>query len=394
MKFLKQLAILFKTIFIHHLTFAAMVIAVNTRMLSGDEATATFLLELFAVITASNPSHQFIFITEKDALAVPAYSNVKTVSIPQQSSSQLMWKIWYHYKLPSVLRKNKVSVLLSPDCICSLRTKIPQCLLVNDLAFYHHQQWHNKQYSSFINANIAACLQKGVAVITFSETVKKEIEDMYKTAGIKISVALPGANKSFTPLPADEQDAVKEKYTEGKEYFLFYGAIHPRSELINLLKAFSVFKKRQKSNMQLLIAASTVPEKNEFIESLRLYKFRNDLQLISVADEAALHALTAAAYGCINLSPLHADIYFLQNAQQCRVPVIAADTLQAKEMLGEAALYSHLSFEAIAAQLMLLYKDENKRNELLQKGIDHAAAFTLENTAKIFWQNMLAAAGK
>ena len=54
----------------------------------------------------------------------------------------------------------------------------------------------------------------------------------------------------------EEKELIKEKYADGKAYFLFSGDINQRSNLINLLKAFSFFKKRQKSNMLLLIAGN------------------------------------------------------------------------------------------------------------------------------------------
>ena len=61
----------------------------------------------------------------------------------------------------------------------------------------------------------------------------------------KIDVVFSAAKEIFHPLNDEEKTATKNKYTEGKEYFVYAGAIHPRKNLINLLKAFSVFKKRQ-----------------------------------------------------------------------------------------------------------------------------------------------------
>jgi glycosyltransferase involved in cell wall biosynthesis len=34
---------------------------------------------------------------------------------------------------------------------------------------------------------------------------------------------------------------------------VYAGAIHPRKNLMNLLKAFSIFKKRQQTNMKLML---------------------------------------------------------------------------------------------------------------------------------------------
>lgn len=143
-----------------------MIIAVNTRILSGDAVTARFLLDSFIAVAAQNPSQQFVFIAEKE-LAVTDLDNVKTLVVKQQSNNPLLWKLWYNYQLPSALRKIKANVLVSLDGSCSLRTKLPQCLVVNDIEFLHHPEWYQKKYSSFARSNTAACLQKATSVISF-----------------------------------------------------------------------------------------------------------------------------------------------------------------------------------------------------------------------------------
>jgi glycosyltransferase involved in cell wall biosynthesis len=50
----------------------------------------------------------------------------------------------------------------------------------------------------------------------------------------------------------------REKYTMGKAYFIFIGALNPRKNLVNLLKAFDKFKEKDFQEIQLLI----VGEKN------------------------------------------------------------------------------------------------------------------------------------
>jgi glycosyltransferase involved in cell wall biosynthesis len=372
-----------------------MIIAVNTRMLSGDAAAGKFLFEVFSAIAEKNKTHQFVFITENEAVIIPLLSNVKMLLIKQPSYNPLLWKLWYNYKLPSALRKIKADILVSVDSICSLRTKVPQCMLVSDLAFVHHPDWFDKKYVRFMKSNFMASLQKTGTVITFSEHTKNELISKYKIGEDKINKIYPGPGKDHQPIDWEAREAVKEKYADGKEYFLFEGVIHNRSNLINLLKAFSLFKKRQKSSMQLIIATDAVPEKDAFIESLRLYKYRNELKILPALTEPALQQLTAAAYCAVNLSSSTTDINFLLSAMKSDVPVIANNSLVAKEILGEAALYADASSPAaIAEQMMLLFKDENKRNELVKKGTEQSANYSLDKMTRELWQKIVATAGE
>jgi glycosyltransferase involved in cell wall biosynthesis len=367
-----------------------MVIAVNTRILSGDIAAAKLIVRYFINVAANNPTHQFYFISENDGLLVSALSNVKNVVIKQDSSNPLMWKLWYNYKLPSLLKKIKADVLISADGICSLRTKLPQFVLVNDIEFLHYPEWYSKKYSSFIKSTMPAALQKAKSIITFSSSCKNEIIDKFKIEDSKITVESYGINEKYHPINWEERETVKEKYTDGNEYFLFTGAINSSSNLTNLLKAFSLFKKRQKSSMQLLLLTDSIPAKNDFVASLRLYKYRNDVKLISGVNEEDKFSITASAWCAVNLSPLYSDIHFLQNALSCEVPAIAGNTAQANELLADAALYASPAFvDTIAAEMMLIYKDENKRTELIEKGKELLYNNTVMENAGKLWHNLL-----
>ncbi|MES2850609.1 MAG: glycosyltransferase [Bacteroidota bacterium] len=367
-----------------------MVIAINTRILSGDIAAAKLLFLHFKNIAAANPGHQFCFIANDDTLPASSLNNVKNIVIKQQSANPLLWKLWYNYKLPAALKKIKADVLVSADSICSLRSNVPQCVLVNDVEFLFHPEWYSKRYVRFIKTNMPVFLQKAKSIVTASDTIKNELVSKFATEENKIKVSYYNSNKKHQPLPWDEREKIKEKYAGGNEYFLFNGAIHNRNNLTNLLKAFSLFKKRQKSSMQLVLLTDNIPSKNEFVNSLRLYKYRDEIKLIEGLGEEETIAVTASAWCAINLSPLYSDINFLQNTLLFEVPVIAGNTVQAKELLADAALYANpLAVDAIAEQLMLVYKDENKRNELVQKGKELCDNNTAKGNAGKLWHNLL-----
>ncbi len=368
-----------------------MIIAVNIRVLSGNSEISHLLVDCFEMMAANQPEHEFIFIAEKEFEEQKnSLQNVKRIILFQQSANPLFWKLWYNYKLPSLLKKVKAAVFISADGICSLRTNLPQYLFVNDLVFLHHPEWYSKRYLRFIKSNSVGSLQQAKNVFTFSNVLKNEIVQQYSVAENKITVVPATSGKKYKPVSQRTREQVKEKYTDGKEYFLFSGAIHPRSSLVNLLKAFSLFKKRQKSNIQLIIASKNNSDDAAFVESLKLYKYRNEVILIPGINEELLQKITASAYACINISPLHNDIVSLLNAMQCEVPVIAGNFHIAIEILGDAALFVNSSLpENIAEKLMLLYKDENKRTDLIKKGIEQSTKYSLTETADVLWKNIL-----
>ena len=63
-----------------------------------------------------------------------------------------------------------------------------------------------------------------------------------------------------------------------------------------------------------------------------------------------------------------------------------------KEICGDAALYADAdNYIEIADKMMLLYKDEGIRRNLIEKGKQVVEKYTWERTADLLWQSILKA---
>lgn len=80
-------------------------------------------------------------------------------------------------------------------------------------------------------------------------------------------------------------------------------------------------------------------------------------------------------------------------AMQSGVPVIASNTSSMPEVGAEAALYADPNDpDAIAQQMLLLYKDEKLRNFQIEQGLARADVFSWDQTADQVWEKILAIA--
>jgi len=372
-----------------------MVIAVNTRFLLTDylEGYGNFIYETFKRITQNHPEHQFIFIFDRPYDERFVFGkNVKAVVTGPAARHPLLWKLWYDIKVPAVLRKYKADVFVSCDGFCSLRTKVPQCLVVHDLAFLHYPSFIKKSHLLFYKRYTPKFLTKAISVATVSEFSRQDIITQYKTDATKIDVVFNGVKEIFQPVSDEDKAATKNKYTDGKEYFVYAGAIHPRKNLMNLLKAFSVFKKRQQTNMKLVLAGRLAWKYESFKEKLKSYKYRNDVVMTGYVDDKELFQLIGSAYGMVYPSLLEGFGVPVLEAMQCDVPVITSANSSMQEIAKDAALYVDAnSHNNIADKMMLLYKDENLRKELILKGRQIAKQYNWDKTADLLWQNILKA---
>lgn len=367
-----------------------MIIAVNTRCLASDpsDGISSFVSECFSRLAKKYPQHQFIYVFDRAFNEKLITSkNITAVVTGPEANTPLLWQYWYNYKLPAVLRKNKADIFFSADGICSLRSKIPQCLLVPYTGFLEQPLLPAKSHLRFYKRFTPKFLAKAKMVITPSAFSKEALIKQYKTDEQKIDVVYNAISETYHPITFGQKELIKEKYAEGKEYFLFAGRLAPQNNLVNLLKAFSFFKKRQKSNMQLLIAASGNDE--VFNTALRTFKFRNEVKLLTDLSSAALTDITAAAYAFV--SPVFIEGFALSplEAMRCEVPVVCSNTGTLTELCGDAALYVNpADFNDIAEKMMLLFKDENKRRELIKAGRVWSGQYSWDKSAGLLWQSL------
>lgn len=375
-----------------------MKIAVNTRFLLKDylEGYGYFIYETFLRIVRNHPEHEFIFIFDRpyDSKFIFA-ENIKPVVIGPQARHPLLWKLWYDIKIPAVLKKYKADVFVSCDGFCSLGTNVPQCIVVHDLSFLHYPSFNKKAHTIFYKRYIPRFLKKAGSIATVSAFSKQDILSFYKNIpASKINVVYSGVKEIFKPVGEKEKKAIKEQYTSGKEFFIYVGAIHPRKNLENLLKAFSVFKKRQQSGMKLLLAGRLAWKYQPFLEKLKTYKYRDDVVLTGYVSDEELSRILGSAYAMLYPSLFEGFGVPVLEAMHCDVPVITSINSSMQEIAQEAALYCDPSdYNSIADKMMLLYKDENLRKKLIIKGKEIFPKYSWDATAEAIWQNILKAVG-
>ena len=365
-----------------------MIIAVNTRLNKDDqpEGYENFMFETLNRLVKEFPQHQYLFIFDRPYDGNLSFAeNVIPIIAGPKTSSSLRLLYWLNYKIPAVLRKYKADVFVSMEGICSLRTKKPQCLLITDLCFLQAPQLLKKQQARFYKKLTPAFLAKAKSIATVSEFSKQVIVDHYKISDV--DVIGPGIDDIFKPVDWEEKETIKEKYAEGKAYFLFSGNINQRSNIINLLKAFSVFKKRQKSNMLLLIAGNA---DERFKKEFKTYAFRNEVKLLENLSKKELAKITAAAYALV-YPVLHDDLAISPlQAMQCGVPVVCSNAGALPSICGDAALYADTGdFKDIAEKMMLIFKDEDKAKALVLAGKMQLQQYDWDKTTDLLMQCIL-----
>jgi glycosyltransferase involved in cell wall biosynthesis len=195
----------------------------------------------------------------------------------------------------------------------------------------------------------------------------------------KFEIVSAWPSEVAVPLSAAEKEVIKQQYAAGKEYFLADVAPSDQEGITQLLKSFSLFKKRQLSNLQLILAGRKPSPESKLNHLLETYKYREDIHWCEPAD--AEKRLTGAAYAL--LFPFERKTLGIPvlNAWKAEVPVIIGKGSGFRDMAGEGVLVAERGDPAsLAGHLMAVYKDEELRKDLIGKGRLRVAVYSEQET--------------
>jgi hypothetical protein len=325
----------------------------------------TFVEDLLSALTTQNEGLKFLILTEKlTSVNLTNEINFELISVGSSGKSLLRNKFWWEITLPRNLKKHKAELLISFDGRCSKSLSLPQFLIgVNGFE------------------SGSGSLKKAGIIAVHSEWEKNRIVNKYKIEKEKITIMLLTIRKNQSQLNENEREKTKSNYSNGKEYFLCPGEIPGHDSFIFLLKSFSRFKKRQQSNMKLMLFSK---QRKDSLKSLSAYKYRDDVLIMENLNVTESALLFASSYAVIIPHYDRQSIFNTLMSMQSNVPVLALKASPFPEYAGEAALYFEKDAEKDFADKMIrIYTDEKLRNELIKKGNKKAEQLTIEKSAHL-----------
>lgn len=372
-----------------------MKIAVNVQSLVKGkmEGLGWFTYETMRRIVKKNPQHEFTFIfgkgIEKDFIFE---NNVKAVNIGPPFFRPPTWWLKFSFLLPRFVNKNKFDLFLSSDGLSSNQIKTKTVIVVHDINFVHFPEFLPKLFYWYYSMFFGKWINHADRIATVSQYSKNDIVKTYGVDKNKIDVMYNGAGEAYKPIADDEKTKTKNTYTEGNDYFLFVGALHPRKNIINLLKAFDKFKKNDKKNMKLIIVGERFYWNKPTENAYNTMQFKKDVIFTGRLDQDELKFVMGAAMALVYVSFFEGFGIPLVEAMSSHVPIITSDTSSMPEVVGKAALLVNpYKEEEIAEAMTKIATDESIRNKLIEEGKAQKKLFSWDNTADKLWETILKA---
>lgn len=367
-------------------------IAVNTRLLIKNrlDGIGWFTYESLKRITTQHPEHRFYFIFDREYDPSFLFSdNITPVVLYPQARHPLLYYTWFEMAIPKLLKNLNPDLFFSPDGFLSLKTPVKSMTVFHDLNFEHYPEdipyWTRRYYRHYFPKYAA----KAVRIATVSTFSKNDIVDQYGVNPDKIDVVYDGWNELYIPLNKVQKTHYREKFTKGKPYFIFIGTLHPRKNLVNLFKAFDLFKKSNPSDVKLLIVGAKKWWTGDIDTAYNRMNFSDDVIFTGRMNIDDLTGALGAALALTYVSYFEGFGIPIVEAFQCDVPVITSNVTSMPEVAGDAAIYvDPFSPESIAEALYKAYQYESIRNDLAARGRKRKDLYSWQKTADRLWESI------
>ena len=288
------------------------------------------------------------------------------------------------------LKKHKIDVFFSPDGFLCLNTEVKQIPVIHDLSFIYYPKdipFFNRKYVNYFYPKFA---KKASKIVTVSDYSKKDIEKNFDVSPEDVLVAHNGIGEVFHPIPELNKENIRRKFTEGKDYFLFVSALHPRKNIVNLFQAFDLFKKEAKSELKLLMVGEKYWWNSEIKNCFENLEFKRDIVFTGHIQSSELNEVYGAGFALTYVSYFEGFGIPLVEAMKCELPIIASNATSLPEVGGEAAIYVNpFSIEDIKNGMKRVFSDESLRLELIENGKQRAKQFSWDKTANTVWQTIV-----
>lgn len=369
-----------------------MKIAVNTRLLLQGklEGIGQFTYENLRRITKAHPEHQFFFLFDRPYHESFLFSdNITPIVAHPQARHPYLWYLFFEYGIPLKLKNIKPDLFLSTDGWIPTRINIPIVNVIHDLNFVHHPEFVKPVVRRYYDRFFPKFARKASRLATVSKFSQQDIHQTYQVPLDRIDVVYSGNNPSYVPFTEEQQTLVKQKYTDGHDYFLFVGLIHKRKNLHNIFKAFDLYKESTDNPHKLVVVGDKKWWAGEIEDTYLQMKHRDDVLMLGRQPNEVVYELTAATTAVVYTSLFEGFGLPIVDAFNAEVPIITSNVSSMPEIAGDAALIvDPHSPSQIAEAMMTLSKDENSRNNLIDKEKQRKNLFTWDRTADLLWQTI------
>ena len=359
-----------------------MIIGIDARplILKNPTGIATYLINVLQYIGEHDKKNKYILYTSKPFECERSFGpNFEIKHIHSRIGT-----FWLRYRIPRIIKKDKVDVFWGPSHILPLKVKgIRYVLTVHDLALLINPTWGEKNNSKIQNFYLPRSVRCADYILTDSESTKKDIKKICKRISAHIKcVYLGGVDLGVaSKIDKIEIESIKQKFGIEKKYFIFVGTIEPRKNIISLVHAFELLQE----DCQLVLIGGLGWRYEEILNTINASPLKKNIIMTGYVKKEEKIALMKSAEAFVYLSHYEGFGIPILEAMETKTLIVSASNSSLSEVGGNAVLYvrdENNTEEIVNVMKRVLNMDEKERNDIILKEINNLKKFSWEKCAK------------
>lgn len=358
------------------------------RAFQNDTGLGHYSRTLISTLAKDFLQHSYFLMAPKATdMYRPEGANMYIVT--PSGFNKLFPSLWRSKRVVGDLKKLNIDLYhgLSHEIPVGIaNTGIKSVVTIHDLIFERYPEQYNKVDVQIYRRKFTYSCKHADKVIAISSQTKDDLMQLYGVPADKIAVCYQSCNPAFSQqVSAAEKQQMRKKYNLPEQYFLSVGSVLERKNLLTVCKALHALKGRQ--DIPLVVIGGT---KGSYAEKVKAYIasaglqqqvfFLNDTAAAQDADyksSASFPAIYQMATAMLYPSVYEGFGLPVLEALYSRLPVITSTLSCMPETGGDAALYvAPQDITSIAEAMQRVATDADLREDMITKGLAHAARFT------------------
>lgn len=295
-------------------------------------------------------------------------------SLPDNWQLVGLWapRFWTQIRLSLEMLLHPVDALFIPAHTVPVMHPKNTTVVVHGLEYEVSPESYSWWERIYMRKSIRYSVKAAYHVISVSENTKADLVSLYQVAPEKITVIHEGFIEN------------KKEGGARKNTILFIGRLEERKNVIRIIEAFEILKKKYALPHTLVLAGKTGYSYEQIASRIRSSEFRSDIQELGYITQEEKEQLLREASVFVFPSLYEGFGLPILEAQSFGVPVLTSATSSLPEVAGEGAVFvDPLNTAEIAEKLYLTISlEEANREALVQRGYENLRRFSWERCAK------------
>lgn len=290
--------------------------------------------------------------------------------------------IWESASIPVQSFLDKADLVYSPGFAPAILPVKRAVVTVHDIIGVFFQGNQAAVSSFYWRHWLPAALKRSTKLVASSASTQRDLERRLGIPGEHIPIVPLFAHARFQKLSNNSTiKQVLEYYSLDRPFFICTGTLEPRKNLIRLLEAYEIVKRRGRPEFGVAIVGKGAAGEGTVRRYVMEKGLSSDIRLLGYVPDDDLVALYNGSLGFVNVSLYEGFGLPALEAMCCGKSGVCSDRTSLPEVVGDSALsVDPMNVNEIALAMDTFFSDTQLRDELSKKAHARSSLFSSDKT--------------